>query len=183
MVKMSDGGVFFETGGYEPRSAFTRTFLTSLRQQASTWETDVRAEDTHSETIPDQVVVSIPVFGISGWLNTLWLRCVENCDGMPVLEGSWGDRELVADHYGFDSRRDLTVRGTQASAELLAELGARWCERQLRMDIYRDEWTPKRWVHRDEIGFKPGRRPRRPPLRSVLERAGGQAVPATEVRT
>jgi len=180
MVEMNNDGIFFDGGGFEPESAFLQTFLACLRQFASSWETDVRADDTHLETIVGEVVVGIPIFGISGWMNNLWLRCVENRDGTPVLEGSWGDRELVADHYGLDSRRDLTVHGAQASAEVFAELGARWCERQLRMDIYRDEWTPKTWVLRDEIGAKLGRRRRRPPVRSVLERAGGHAVPGTE---
>jgi hypothetical protein len=183
MLKMGNDSIFFETGGYEPETAFTQTYLASLRQHASTWETDVRAEDTHSETIPDQVVVGIPVYGISGLGNHLWLRCAENQGGTPALEGSWGNRFLVADNYGADSRRDLTVHGAQASAEELAKLGARWCEHQLRMDIYRDEWTPKKWVLRDEIGIMLGRRPKRPPVRSILERAGGHAVPATEVRT
>jgi hypothetical protein len=182
MLKMSND-IFFETGDFEPKTAFTQTYLASLRQHASTWETDVRAEDTHSETIPDQVVVGIPVYGISGLMNHLWLRCAESRGGTPVLEGSWGNGFLVADCYGADSGRDLTVHGAQASAGELAELGARWCEHQLRMDIYRDEWTPEKWVLRDEIGTMHGRRPKRPPVRSVLERAGGFAVPATELRT
>jgi hypothetical protein len=89
MLKMGNDSIFFETGGYEPETAFTQTYLASLRQHASTWETDVRAEDTHSETIPDQVVVGIPVYGISGLGNHLWLRCAENRGGTPALEGSW----------------------------------------------------------------------------------------------
>lgn len=182
MGRVSNGGIFFDTGGYEPQTAFARTFLACLRQHASDWETDVRAEDTQAETFVDQAVVGIPVFGISGDMNHLWLRCAENGDGTTVLEGSWGDRELVADHYGGDSRRDLTVHGAVTSAEVLAEIGARWCERQLQMDIYRDEWTPGKWVLRDDLGVRRGRRPRRPPMRSILERSGGHAVPAIEAK-
>ncbi|WP_146079356.1 MULTISPECIES: hypothetical protein [unclassified Rathayibacter] len=157
-------------------SVFLGAFVARLRLRAAEWDTDVRPADTTFDASLDEVWCGIQVPGLSGDFTALWLECAEDDHGMPKLEGSWGIRDLVADDYGSDPIRDLTVRGAPITPETLADLAAQWCERHLRMDISREEWKHRRWTRHDDFGRVPHARRRGIPLRTVLERSNGHAT-------
>ena len=157
-------------------SVFLDAFVTRLRLRAAAWDTDVRPSDTTFDASVDEAWCGIQVAGLSGVFTALWLECTEDDHGTPRLEGSWGVRDLVADDYGNDPIRDLTVRGAPITPETLADLAAHWCERHLRMDISREEWKHGRWTRRDDFGRVPHARRRGVPLRTVLERSNGRAT-------
>ncbi|MFD3444576.1 hypothetical protein ACFDTO_08260 [Microbacteriaceae bacterium 4G12] len=142
------------------------------------WTTDVTPAATHAFVmLGSTIVASVFVPGLSGSTTALWLLCRYHPQQPPSLVGSWGDRIYVGDDYGADPLRDLTVSGVPATAEELADLGSRWLELHLTMDIYRDEWRRGRWSKRDSYGFD--RFPRKSwdtPTRSVLERSAGFAT-------
>lgn len=157
-------------------SSFTRAFLTQLSLRAAAWDTDVQPSDTSFDASPDTVWARIDVPGLSGGMTVLWVACTEDYHGVPLVEGSWGDRWLVADHHGADPSRDLTVSGAPAAPELLADLAAQWCERHLRMDVFREEWAFGRWTHWTELGRQFQVRERRTPVRKILERTNGRST-------
>lgn len=167
---------WFSVDELDPSSRFARAFLTRLGVHAAAWDTDVRPGDTSHDAIVDTVWARIDVPGLSGGMTVLWVECAEDYHGVPLLQGSWGDRWLIADHYGDDPLRDLTMMGAPASPEMLADVAARWCERHLRMDVVREEWTFGRWTHWTELGRQFGARKRGTPVRRVLERTNGRAT-------
>ena len=170
---------YFDEGDAPVQDAFATAFLQRLRERAREWVTDIDASDTSAETMDDPVAISINVPGVSGPITTLWVLCRHQPGRAPWLHGSWGDDTYVGDDYGGDRDRDLTVEGLEMTPEELADLAARWLQRQLRREIHRDEWDGKRWGRRDELGFTPWPRVRArwgTPRRSVLERRSGFAA-------
>ena len=151
-------------------------FLARLRDRAEAWDVDVRPSDTGVETMSNPVAVRIDVPGLSGPVTALWVLCHHAPEQHPILHGSWGNRIYVGDNHSGDPLRDLTVSGMPSTAEELADLAARWFEIQLRVDIYRDEWSRGPWSRRDAYGpVPPFRKGARTLVRSVLERSAGSA--------
>jgi hypothetical protein len=166
---------FFSEGAYPLHDAFAQRFLTRLRARAAAWTTDVTPGDTIAETTVNPLAISVAVPGFTGDRSTLWVLCHHPADQPPSLRGWWGDPSYI--EGDIDPVRRLAVEGLPLDAEVLADFAAQWLERNLLLDLHRDEWNRGRPSHRDAQGtvppFRQGRRTR---VNSVLERTSGHAT-------